>query len=91
MDGHIAQHVAVLDEARAFILIDSARDAADILLARDAGISDGDIPNRAVLYKAEQPLEGIRPYIAAVLVDADAAHGVAVAVERAAEGIALGR
>ena len=89
MDGHIAQHVAVLDGTGAHASTCGAHDAADVLLAGEAGIGEGDVLHRAVFYVAEVACEVVGPATATIFIDADAAHGVAVAVERAAEGVLL--
>ena len=72
----------------AFVVV--ARDAADVHVAYDAGVGEVDVVDfgTAAYYTAEEALVDVGN-VAAVLADADAADGVAVAVELAFE-VAVG-
>ena len=80
IDGDGGGGVAVLDGA----VIILAHDAAHILATRDAAVADGDVPHRAATDVAEEA------FVVVARTDADAADGVAAAVEGTAEASAAG-
>ena len=75
LDSDVAQHAAVLEGAGKAV----AHDAADFVAANDGAASEGDVLHGGAAEIAEETL------IAGATADADAADGVAVAVEGAEE------
>ena len=82
-DGYVVGHVAAAEGATVAV---DARDAAGVPEAGDASVGEGEVVDiGAVSCIAEDALEAVGVATAA-LVDADAADGVAVAIEVAHEG-----
>ena len=79
-DGDAALHAAVLDGADKAV----AHDAADEVLAGNGAVGEGDVLHHGGAFAAEIAEEAL---VVGAGVDADAADGVAVAVEGAAETI----
>ena len=79
-DGYVGCHVAVADGAAEVI----SHDAAGVVVASDAGVGEGEVVDVGAPYLAEDALVAVGDVVAS-LVDADAADGVAGAVEVALE------
>ena len=79
-DGDAALHAAVLDGADKAV----AHDAADEVLAGNGAVGEGDVLHHGGAFGAEIAEEAL---VVGAGVNADAADGVAVAVEGAAETI----
>ena len=84
VDAHVVAHVALLDGG----IEGSARDAADTVVSRNAGIGEGDAPHITALLDCSEEAQ-ITIVQAAALIDADAADGVAAAVEGPLEAVAF--
>ena len=85
MDGDITAYAAVLHNATITgVLRNISRNAADILLTGDAGIGQDDVPDGGTTGHTKETLVAVCIGDAA-FIDADAADGMALTVEGAAE------